>query len=251
MVLQVSSTEAHQGRRQARADGLDYWRTEFLTPARQTVGARVIEPMAFLVEQSADTAFSAHFHQADQFQVVAGGAGRLGRHEVRPGSVHYANAFSPYGPVEAGAEGLDYFTLRNGWDPGARFLPAATQELTAHRPKSNRQAYSEDFDLPSAEALLALRESRSQAIIAPQPDGLGAWLHLVAPGGSIAGHDPCEGYGQFWIVLEGAMGDAALPPRSCLFVAPDEPALAAHAGSDGLAVLELQFPNRGWAAPQA
>ena len=250
MVLQVSSEAAKAGRRRARADGLDYWRTPFLTPevgAGATTGT--IHPMAFLVEQAPDTAFSAHFHQADQFQVVAGGAGSLGRHGVRTGSVHYANAYSPYGPVAAGHEGLDYFTLRNGWDPGARFLPGAAAELTAHRPKSNRQAMGEDFEPPSPEALRALEDVENRVLIPLEPDGLAAWLHLIPPRGEARGADPARGYGQFWVVMEGTLGDAALPPRSCLFVTPQEPAFVARAGEAGAAVLELQFPNRGWAGP--
>ena len=92
MVQQVSSETARAGRIRSRADGLDYWRTPYLTPPQGGRAANSLSPMAFLVEQDPDTTFSAHFHQADQFQVVAGGAGRLGRHGVRTGSVHYANA---------------------------------------------------------------------------------------------------------------------------------------------------------------
>ena len=249
MVHTVWGDAAKAGRWRAHADGKDYWRTPFLTPTDGRLDKGVIEPMAFLVEQDPDTTVSAHYHQADQFQVAVGGSGWLGRHAVRTGSVHYANAFSPYGPVAAGPEGLDYFTLRNGWDPGAQFLPGAIEALTAHKPKSNRQAMGDDFDLPSADALQALHEGVSRPVIASEPDGLGAWLHLAGPDGEIAGQDPQYGYGQFWVVLLGSLGAEALPPRSCVFVTPEEPALATRAGFGGVAVLELQFPDRGWATP--
>src|SRR5919199_2365261 len=86
-------------------------------------GPEVVYPMAFLVEQSAGSTVQAHFHAANQFQVVIGGSGMLGRHAVAPISVHYVNAFSAYGPLRAGETGLHYFTLRNGYDPGARYVP--------------------------------------------------------------------------------------------------------------------------------
>ena len=51
-------------------------------------------PMAFLVEQDADAVVGAHYHQADQFQVVVGGSGRLGAHGVAAGAVHFAGAWT-------------------------------------------------------------------------------------------------------------------------------------------------------------
>ena len=39
-------------------------------------------PMAFLVEQDPGAVVGAHYHQADQFQVMVGGSGRLGTHDV-------------------------------------------------------------------------------------------------------------------------------------------------------------------------
>jgi hypothetical protein len=47
-------------------------------------GPEVVYPMAFLVEQSAGSTVQAHFHAANQFQVVVAGRGVLGRHEVAP-----------------------------------------------------------------------------------------------------------------------------------------------------------------------
>ncbi|MGH7044217.1 MAG: hypothetical protein ACREFY_19095, partial [Acetobacteraceae bacterium] len=62
---------------------------------------------------------------------------------------------------------------------------------------------------------------------------------------ALSGPDPGAGAGQYWLVLAGGLwrDDALLPPRSCVFVAPDEPGLAALAGPEGAALLVLQFPR--------
>lgn len=85
----------------------------------------------------------------------------------------------------------------------------------------------------------------SEVVIAAAEDGLGGWLHRVAPGQHTGGPDPSTGGGQYWIVLRGAdvSGDAALPRLTALFVGPGEPARTMTAGPDGLDVLVLQFPR--------
>src|SRR5690349_16909151 len=40
-----------------------------------------------------------HFHINDQFQVVVGGQGKLGRHALTPYCVHFSRAYTPYGPL--------------------------------------------------------------------------------------------------------------------------------------------------------
>ena len=57
---------------------------------------------------------------------MVGGHGTLGLHEVRPVTVHFTGAHTAYGPIRASQDaGVWYFTLRNGFDPGARFMTHA------------------------------------------------------------------------------------------------------------------------------
>ncbi|MBT3534778.1 MAG: hypothetical protein HN478_12925, partial [Rhodospirillaceae bacterium] len=89
-------------------NGHTYARTNYLgtdTSHRDT-------PQALLVEQSANSEIPPHFHGIDQFQVVVRGGGMLGKHAVKPVCIHYANAYSGYGPLNAEDEGVFYFTLR-------------------------------------------------------------------------------------------------------------------------------------------
>ena len=131
MPVIASAEDACPSRRRASSNGADFWLTSYIGANRYTSDAETspepgtIYPMAFLVEQDAGAIVGAHYHQADQFQVIVGGAGRLGHHDIGAPTVHFAGAWSPYGPLSAGSDGLQYFTLRNGWDPGARYMEFA------------------------------------------------------------------------------------------------------------------------------
>lgn len=202
-------------------------------------GPEALCPMAFLVEQPAGSVVGAHFHEANQFQLVVAGGGMLGKHAVAPIAVHYSNAFSAYGPLAAGPEGLWYFTLRNGYDRGAQYLPGARDVVKAAR-RRFRQATAGPVP-PRATAA-------TEVLLERTADGLGAWRHRIAPGAALVGPDPAEGDGQYWVVTAGRLRAAgaadALAPLSCLFVAPGEPALAAEADpAEGADIVVMQFPR--------
>ena len=204
-------------------------------------GPATVYPMAFLVEQPPGSVVATHFHEANQFQIVVAGDGSLGSHPVEPVAVHYSNAFSAYGPITAGAAGLQYFTLRNGYDRGARYLPAAREEL-----RGVRRRFRDAFAEPAAPLAAAPEAAAAEALIPEAADGMGAWRHRLPPGAALEGLDPASGDGQFWVVTAGSLrtpAGEALPPLSCAFVAPDEPPFAAVAGESGLEVVVVQFPR--------
>ncbi|HJS85930.1 MAG TPA: hypothetical protein VJ779_10765 [Acetobacteraceae bacterium] len=240
MLVTAAAKAAFATRRRAESQGATFWHTTFIGANRYRPEAAprpepdAIYPMAFLVEQDANATVGAHFHQSDQFQVVVGGSGRLGTHEVAPVAVHFSGAFAAYGPIRAGAEGLHYFTLRNGWDPGARYMPGARAELP--RPRRHREAVAGPLG----------EESGFEAVLGPESDGLAAWRWRLPAGARRDGPDPAAGRGQFWLVLNGTLTRAgeSFDRHSCVFVGPDEPSLAAEAGGGGLDVLVMQFPRR-------
>ena len=58
--------------------------------------------------------------------------------------MHFAGAWSPYGPLAAGGDGLQYFTLRNGWDPGARYMEFPDNRAALRAlPRRHREAVGE------------------------------------------------------------------------------------------------------------
>jgi hypothetical protein len=56
----------------------------------------------------------AHFHDYDQFQVVIEGSVDMAGEILTPGSVHYTDARTPYGPFRAGPDGLTMMIIRPG-----------------------------------------------------------------------------------------------------------------------------------------
>jgi hypothetical protein len=202
-----------------------------------------INPMAFLVELEAGSLVRAHFHRVDQFQVVVKGAGMFGIHPVSSIAVHYAGAYSPYGPLKAGDEGLCFFTIRNNYDYGALYMPEERIELREKRPRPHSEFTSEPAPVMGADELAALSKPQSRAVIEQQPNGPAAWRFAVPPSCIMNGPDPAAGGGQSWMVLGGSlMRDGnALSAQSCLFVSCEEAALDLVAGPDGLEILCLQY----------
>jgi hypothetical protein len=181
---------------------------------------------------------NAHFHQADQFQVVVAGEGTLGTHRVRPVSVHFAGAFTSYGPIRAGAAGLTYFTLRNGFDPGARYMMRS----------ENRAALRTVPGRKHREAVAGpLGAGDSAMLLGPEADGMAAWCYRVGPGEALRGSAPVDGRGQYWLVVDGALrrDGVTLGPLSCAFVHPEDAPFGATGGPAGATVLAMQFPRRG------
>jgi hypothetical protein len=252
MILTADSTVATQANRRRTGNG---WHTTFIGKNRNTLkegeaapDANIVYPMAFLVEKDAAAIVRPHFHAADQYQVIVQGGGRLGVHDVGTVSVHYTDSYSAYGPIVAAGEGISWFTLRNAWDPGARYMPAERAQLREARARfQHREATCGPLAPLSEAELAALTDVSGAAVIDEAKDGLGTWRYTVKAGGVARGPDPATGGGQFWLVSSGTAhvpGGALLPVNSCVFVAPDDAALEMFAGPAGADLLCMQFPKR-------
>ena len=248
MPLIASAETARVNRRRgSAADGVSFWHTLYLGTTRYNMAPDTPDPapdalfpMAFLVEQDPGTTASAHYHQQDQFQLVVGGHASLGLHDVRPVTVHFTGAHTAYGPIRASQdEGVWYFTLRNGFDPGARFMtmPENRVALRAIPGRGHRESVA--GPLPAA-------TSPSETLLGPDPDGMTAWRYRLDRGASINGPDPAQGRGQYWVVTEGSLtrDGETLPPLSCAFIFPDDAPFQAAAGPNSLEVIAMQFPRR-------
>jgi hypothetical protein len=233
-------------RRGMAADGVSFWHTLYIGTSRYNMAPGTPDPepgtlfpMAFLVEQDPGSTANAHYHQADQFQVVVAGYGTLGLHEVAPVTVHFTGAYTAYGPIRAGDDGISYFTLRNGFDPGARFMNRAENRaaLRSLPDRRHREAVAGPDSSSGAER---------ETLIEPTSDGLAAWRFRLPARALLEGPDPSLGRGQYWLVMSGGLQREghSLDRLSCSFVRPDEPAFTGETGPEGLDVLALQFPRR-------
>src|SRR5258706_13440328 len=71
------------------------------------------DPYAVLVEfPNPNGKILAHYHDVDQFQILVHGDGKVGKHPVEKFSLHYTDAYTTYGPIYAGEEGIAFFTIR-------------------------------------------------------------------------------------------------------------------------------------------
>ena len=231
------------------------WITPFIGKNRNTIAPGeappadgVLYPVAFLVEKDAGAVVKVHFHSADQYQVVIQGGGSLGKHDIGTVAVHYTDAYSAYGPIVANDRGVSWFTLRNTWDPGARYMPEQRHVLREARATiSHREATCGPLPPLSVGALAALKADTAEAVIAETEDGLCTWRYTVPAGGSVTGPDPVSGGGQYWLVSGGSAsvpGGELLSAQSLVFVGPDEAASVLTAGPGGADLICMQFPRR-------
>lgn len=248
MTIIATTDAARANRRRGSAPhGATFWHTLYIGTTRYNMAPGTPDPapdalfpMAFLVEQDGTATVHAHFHQQDQFQLVVGGRATLGTHAVRKVSVHFSAAYSAYGPiVPVDDEGVWYFTLRNGFDPGARFMKDSESRVLLRSVPGRK--HRERVVGPLSESTAPV-----EVLFGPEPDGAAAWRYALRPGDRLTGPDPADGRGQYFVVTGGSLtaGGQSLDELSLAFVYPDDAAFEAVAGADGAEVAVLQFPRR-------
>ena len=201
------------------------------------------QPQANLNHPDPGVIAGTHFHEVDQFQVVVGGTGKIGRHPLAPYSVHFARAYTPYGPLESlPGEGLQFLVLRCRYDPGSRRLPKA-QELLDR--VSNRQPWQvsrhAEFGDPGPDA------SKLVPIPGMQDHrGLSGYTLQMQPHAHAQTPDPRTSDGQYLVVVRGSavLGDGAEKGAIALvYSSPEDGPLSLQAGAAGLDALILSFPR--------
>lgn len=207
-------------------------------------------PQAFMVTMGPGATVPAHFHRIDQFQLLLGGGGaRYKGTELPPQTitVHYADAFSTYGPIEAGASApMEFYTLRAFTDMFIAYMPAERDKLPATRRHRNIHR-----TIHAGDGAAASRPAREE-LIAETEDGLASWRAALGPAEQVLSGVPA-GSGQYCYVISGSVLAAGkeLGPKSLAWLPPGSPADGAAAGPDGCDVLFLQFPRSTILPPTA
>jgi hypothetical protein len=154
----------------------------------------------------------------------------FGRHPVRVGSVHYSDAYAPYGPITATeTNGYGYLTLR----------PQSTMEVH-WVPEEIGLAKGRKAENVSAES--ATPDGRKPGLheLFSRQDGVRVSEFVAAAGEVIPG---LNGRG-YYVVMDGGVECAGCghPFRSCFWTdGADEPEL--KAGGAGATVLLLRFAH--------
>ena len=201
-----------------------------------------LAPTVFLVEQGPEVLLQPHFHRQNQFQLFVDGQGTIGPEQIRPVTIHYAGAYTGYGPIKSGPEGLKYFTIRSAFESG--LVPATeAREHMVRGPKRHAQAH---VGAPLGAAQLAALEQVRRATVIEANAGLGAELVQLPPKASAAVAAIESSPGQFVVVLSGSarVGDVELQPWESAFVPATDGAARLSAGQSGAEVLALHIPDQ-------
>lgn len=191
------------------------------------------QPFAYLIEQAPGTVIRPHFHTVEQFQVIVGGHGLFGRRPVRPPFCHYAGPFTGYGPIEAGAEGLRYLTLR------PRTVVPFSEQKAQYLPEQRDRQRREHRKPLSAAGPRDLAARTVDLIAAPDASLPGARHAVVAAGTELA----VSGQG-YVVVTEGAAHVPAdtLEPWDLVYLEPGAELIVRAAEDSSCRLLILRFP---------
>jgi hypothetical protein len=208
--------------------------------ATDFIGRRQIDcddPQAFLVRAGAGHVIPGHFHAVDQFQIFVEGSAKLGRFDLHPGSVHYTDAYTTYGPIIATEEGYGYFTLRPVSTTSYHKMPGEAKLLKEVRHSSasqRRMLMGEVDEAPEAQAGIAP--------IFTQPDGVGAYRLTAGPGEALAFPEEAS-HGRFLLVVGGSATAAGqvYGLKSCLWADDGEAFGPVIAGDDGVVAVLAAF----------
>jgi quercetin dioxygenase-like cupin family protein len=213
-------------------EGVDYLVTDFLGghgyshPGEDQGG-----PQAYIVDiRTPGGVIEPHYHDVDQFQLVLRGEGSMGQKPLAPGSVHYVDHHTTYGPIVAGRHGLAFFTLRPVRAEGRYNMPQS---------KSRKTVRSGEFFTVGPDPT----DSSPRQALAGTQKGAFAEIWRLAPDEPMP--DATHTGPAYRVVLSGSVhcGASELTADSCVFTPAGEATPPAVAGPDGAVLAVLGFPS--------
>ena len=189
---------------------------------------------------------AAHFHVRDQFQVVTDGEFKLGRHELSPYCIHFARAYTPYGPLvpKNGSE-YTFIVMRAHRDNGAQYIAEEMEQLRAV-PNRKPWQVSSRVKFPEPQARSGFGDVTLQTVPDMKDDkGLAAYTLIMKPNAKASAPDPADTDGQYVVVVKGSLWheDKEYKSHALVFVRPEEGPYRIHAGTEGLEAIVLNFPR--------
>lgn len=195
-------------------------------------------PQVFLVDiRHPGGTVAPHFHDIDQFQVIVRGGSRLGKIPVEPISFHYADAFTPYGPIVGSEEGVSFLTIRKACAAGYYPMPEARHLLPGKPGRNIAGKFPVNRPLPAG------GESSRETLLTAE-DGVEV-VGLRFGANARASGEPSDAGDQYYLVCTGSLvhGEKEVPPMTLVHVAPGEPAPTFQAGAAGAQLLLTQLPR--------
>ena len=240
MIAIGKRTAAENTRRvKSHAGGLTSAKSQWMASDQQLPES----PTVFLIEQPAGLVLPAHFHQNNQFQLFVEGNGKLGGRRITPVMVHYAGAYTAYGPIVPGEGGLKYFTMRTAYEEGGVMVQGAGDRWL---PGPRRHATSKVIEPKSAAQLTELSQIHQTEIFDSEVDGYSATALEIPPAAEVLPFSFGKGTSAFLFVMAGSIinGTDELSPWESLFVGVNDAPVQLVAGSFGAQCLRLIMPDR-------
>lgn len=199
-------------------------------------------PTVFMIEQPPDSTIPKHFHRHNQFQLFVAGGGKIGGHAIVPMTIHYAGAFTGYGPLVAGPEGLSYFTIRSIHEEGANILPDAASQML----KGPRRGGQAGPIIPEAPLRLSSAGPKIDQILPSDREGMSAWRACFSPGETVNVRVGPDLAGVFVFVMAGGAvhSEQMLTPLEHMFASHPASEIELEAGAEGADILVLEMPRR-------
>ena len=199
-------------------------------------------PTVFMIEQPPDSTIPKHFHRHNQFQLFVAGGGKIGGHAIVPMTIHYAGAFTGYGPLVAGPGGLSYFTIRSIREEGANILPEAAAQILKG-PRRGGQAGPIVLETPLQ---LSSVGSKIDQILPSDREGMSVWRARFSPGETVNVSVAPDLAGVFVFVMAGEAvhKEQMLTPLEHMFASPPGSEIELKAGAEGADILVLEMPRR-------
>jgi len=198
-------------------------------------------PQSYLIKQLPKVTNPLHFHTQNQFQVFIEGSGSFGRYPIHPYVVHYAGAYTGYGPIVAGDEGLQYLTLRSSRDLGAKFLP----EQMANFKRGPKHHYTSPELIPDDLSVLnQLGEVSFTWIHHDAQSQLGVGVLKIPKHHVHTLVVPHDIAGVFLVIMQGSIfaNQQSLHKNENLYLRADEGMYHIETNQEAVQILFLQMP---------
>jgi hypothetical protein len=198
-------------------------------------------PQGYLARVAPTHDVGSHFHKVDQFQVMFGAPGAFyQRSQIPRVLVHYADAYSVYGPFGAGPEEeFFFFTLRAAQSTLHGAMPEMRDQLAYRGERQFRVDIEPLLNSPAPTSGMSV-----DTLFGPDSDGLAAHLVRLAPGATAT---PPEGElrtGRYTVGIEGEfdVDGKTYTERSLGWSQGEIDDVTVTAGPMGAAVLFLHLP---------
>ena len=199
-------------------------------------------PLASLVTFAPGRLSTPHFHDVPQYQIMLGGRGKLGRHDIKTNTVHFSRPNTPYGPFTAADDcSLTCLIIRSRPDTGAQHEVEAIAQLK-HMPDRNPWQVTHDVSFPD----MGGESTMLQAVPQLQDQhGLATYTLCMKPGTTALTPDPSIGEGLFVVVQKGSLihDQKEAKAMTLVYVSNKEGPYEIRAGAEGLEGLIVRFPK--------